>query len=549
MKSRPQFVTTILAIVLSANVLAPNGLELQGQAADDNELQNQAMAALHAKKYQLAIERFMKILRADTSSTLARKNLGVAYNNLGNRAKSPLEARVLYERSLYFSPGNKPAVQNLNETLRLLRVNPSSFPARVRLADELLKRKDHLGAIIEYRQALKISNDTNIRARLAQIPNPIQELPFYDGELVETTATTMGTRPGAQLAQTGTSANQSVSSQLNQLAAIKRQPISGTPAKVEVRNSSSSSAASSMQDLDDGEDRARILTLSEAKAYLLELINRDRALFKLRPVVMDETASIAAQIHSEDTAARGYNDHYDLAGRSPDWRYTLVGGTRVVKENQLGVFCDSGARYRLCHKQRFARQEIEEVESAFFDESPPQDGHRRNILDPLHTSVGLGLASALVEKASGEQEIDVACCEEFVHSYGKVSALPHMVRPGDELTLEGKIPSGLPLQGVSIYRDVLPEPRSLRSLRTNQYHGYELPRTEVENYAAGQIRRSVNGDFRVTIATSSYWPDGLYHVVVWAKVGGFEPFEISRQVVAIMRNPKPELIQKPGSTQ
>ncbi|MBX9724947.1 MAG: CAP domain-containing protein, partial [Candidatus Obscuribacterales bacterium] len=62
----------------------------------------------------------------------------------------------------------------------------------------------------------------------------------------------------------------------------------------------------------------RNMTLAEARNYMLSLINKDRAGLKLPPVTLDEVASAAAQFHSDDMASKGYMDHYDLEGRSPD---------------------------------------------------------------------------------------------------------------------------------------------------------------------------------------------------------------------------------------
>ena len=35
---------------------------------------------------------------------------------------------------------------------------------------------------------------------------------------------------------------------------------------------------------------------------------------------------------------------------------------------------------------------MEEIEASYFNETPPNDGHRRNILAPEHTHVGIALA-------------------------------------------------------------------------------------------------------------------------------------------------------------
>src|SRR5687767_11294152 len=51
------------------------------------------------------------------------------------------------------------------------------------------------------------------------------------------------------------------------------------------------------------------LPLEEARLYVLELINRDRAEEDLPPVELDDTANRAAQRHSDDMSQHGFTAH------------------------------------------------------------------------------------------------------------------------------------------------------------------------------------------------------------------------------------------------
>src|SRR5689334_15351400 len=87
-------------------------------------------------------------------------------------------------------------------------------------------------------------------------------------------------------------------------------------------------AASSGGAIQDGR-----LTLDEARQYMLELVNRDRAALGLKPVRLDPLAAAAGQKHADEMAVNRYMAHWDLAGKLPDQRYTELGGIHHVQEN------------------------------------------------------------------------------------------------------------------------------------------------------------------------------------------------------------------------
>src|SRR5436853_6589737 len=58
-----------------------------------------------------------------------------------------------------------------------------------------------------------------------------------------------------------------------------------------------------------------LLTLVEARAYMLDLINHDRATKGLSPVVLDPVATEAAQRHAEEMVRYRFLAHYNRAGK------------------------------------------------------------------------------------------------------------------------------------------------------------------------------------------------------------------------------------------
>src|SRR5579862_2522960 len=77
--------------------------------------------------------------------------------------------------------------------------------------------------------------------------------------------------------------------------------------------------------------RTDLLTKEQARTYLLELINRDRATKGLDAVLLDPISQTAAQHHAEEMAVHGYMAHWDLAGKLPDQRYTEAGGADYTR--------------------------------------------------------------------------------------------------------------------------------------------------------------------------------------------------------------------------
>jgi len=192
------------------------------------------------------------------------------------------------------------------------------------------------------------------------------------------------------------------------------------------------------------------LSQDEARRYALALVNRDRALFGLDPVVLDDAATRAAERHVADMAHLGFTAHFGSDGSFPDLRYTQAGGEDLVVEN---VACGKDGKERTVESGPFDPREIERVEAAFFEEKPPHDGHRRNILDPLHRRVGLSFA--------GRGGSPVLCAaQEFVRHHGRYDPLPKVGKPGDVLVVRGELTAPFTFGAIGVARLERPAPRS-----------------------------------------------------------------------------------------
>lgn len=261
------------------------------------------------------------------------------------------------------------------------------------------------------------------------------------------------------------------------------------------------------------------LTVAEARKYMLALINRDRRSEKLPPVVLDTGPPTASgQAHADDMAHLGYLGHWGSDGSVPEERLTRAGGADMVLEN-ASCFTDEKTR-TLDPTPLIDPARVEEAESMFFNEKPPNDGHRKNILKPAHTRVGIGVA----QPKDTATEIAVPCVsQEFVDTYGTYDSLPTHARIGTKISVKGRAsPSAT---AVGIARVEAPRPLSTHEL--NQRRSYPVPAPFALYWPKGfvtEIPLVVTGDafeIEVSLANHEKAP-GLYEISVWSKLPGNE---------------------------
>lgn len=269
------------------------------------------------------------------------------------------------------------------------------------------------------------------------------------------------------------------------------------------------------------------LSIAEAKQYMLSLINRDRKSQGLREVTWDETAERAGNSHSDEMAKLGYLSHWNTAGKKPDQRYCEAGGTGFVMENghiEFSGFPGDGAgtntEFKVDPNATISKRDLDDIEAGFFNEQPPNDGHRLNILDPDHTKVGVGISVA----KKGDS-FRIACAQEFIHSYGKIEASPSAIKIGESFTVKGRLDPGLRLSSLDLFFEGLPQPMSLKQL--DETHGYGPPQLRVNTYfpnssaAQGHLSMSESGgrqEFTCRFDTDpATWKPGLYYVYIWTK--------------------------------
>ena len=264
------------------------------------------------------------------------------------------------------------------------------------------------------------------------------------------------------------------------------------------------------------------MTIPEARRYMVQLINRDRASQGLPPVELDEGAPTAAgQAHAEDMARLGYLGHWGSDGSVPEQRMTEAGGADVDFEN---AYCVTDEKHRgIEASPRVAPAEIERAESMFFNEQPPMDGHRKTILGKWRKRVGIGIAMPKPDP----NEIVVPCIsQEFVDAYGTYEPLPKAIKLGATIHVAGTMSNDVKIGAVGLTR--IDDPKPIVVSELNKRRNYPQPQPYEMFWPHGfqtRIELKTNGQsFALDVPVSDHGQKGLYEVSVWAQHPGEKNF-------------------------
>ena len=107
---------------------------------------------------------------------------------------------------------------------------------------------------------------------------------------------------------------------------------------------------------------------------IVRLINEARAQYGLPSLTYNETLAQVAQAHANDCLQRGWGSHYGSDGSNVKTRMQRAGYTP--------------ARWSECWAHT---QSPQNAMYMWMDETPPNDPHRRTILNPSLTEVGVGV--------------------------------------------------------------------------------------------------------------------------------------------------------------
>ncbi len=127
-------------------------------------------------------------------------------------------------------------------------------------------------------------------------------------------------------------------------------------------------------------------------SYALGLINHDRATNGTAPVQLSYNE--AAQQHADSMLYYGYFSHWDTQGYKPYMRHSLLGGTGGDAEN-IAYIRDPGSPFTTTTAVESAINQSEYAMMYHDNDAIGcfcNNGHRDNIMDPLHNFVSIGVA-------------------------------------------------------------------------------------------------------------------------------------------------------------
>lgn len=253
----------------------------------------------------------------------------------------------------------------------------------------------------------------------------------------------------------------------------------------------------------------------------LKHINRDRAKAGLTPVALDPIASQIADDYCVAQIRNKTTGHFTTDGLTPYMRYSFAGGNDGVSENAAAW----SANYRF--SDSMLPDMIRRSHDEMMREVPPNDGHRRTILDADATHVGIGLAW---------QRGEFRMAQEFVRRYlDWEKSLPRTARLGDKIRGAGKPLGNAKIETMSVYFEEVPQSMSPFVASSIENYGYPKKRLDVmparhvsstrrSETLAEFLRTSKNdgdlvvredGTFAISVPTNE--GAGIYTVVVWVK--------------------------------
>lgn len=255
-------------------------------------------------------------------------------------------------------------------------------------------------------------------------------------------------------------------------------------------------------------------TRATLREHVLRLINRDRALYNLPPVELDPQASSIGDDYCRTQIANGTTGHYTTDGVPPYARYSFAGGNDAVSENAAAW----SATYNFSDRALY--EMVGRSQDAMMAEMPPADGHKRTMLDPHATHVGIGMAWE-----GGEFRL----VQEFIRRYVSwTRELPRNARVDQTVMFAGTPLPGVAIEGITVHHERLPAP--LAATTASAISNYSLPDKRREYTprvrSANGIALARRGDFSVRADGSFSFivpftdGPGLYTVVVWVKKDG-----------------------------
>ncbi len=203
-------------------------------------------------------------------------------------------------------------------------------------------------------------------------------------------------------------------------------------------------------------------------AAVFARINADRQAAGRAPVAWDEGAARVARAFCQAQVHERTRGHFLTDGIPPYARTALAGVFGVQAENSTAWL--SSAR----EFQKSMTELALGAHTQMMEEKPPADGHRKAILDPDATHVGVGWA-----QESGSFRM----AQEFMTRRMSEMALTRVAQAPATILVEGKVASPYRVEFVTLAHE--PAPRHLTKSEANARTSYGYPDRPVGLRARG----------------------------------------------------------------
>lgn len=282
-------------------------------------------------------------------------------------------------------------------------------------------------------------------------------------------------------------------------------------------------------------------TRTTLRQHVVQLINRDRALYNLPAVKLDLEASRIGDEYCRTQIRHNTTGHFTIDGQSPYMRYSFAGGNDGVSENAAAW----SANYAFSERALF--EMVRRSQDAMMAEMAPKDGHKKTILDPHATHVGIGLAWE-----RGEFRL----VHEFVRRYiDWTKTLPRQASLAEQVMLAGRPLYGTTIEAITVHHERLPQaiapatasaieiyslperrkeylPRLRQSVKRRNDGSVEIVRREYSDGSRGDFFHGPDGAFSFVVPFTE--GEGVYTVVVWVRRDGFEqPIAVSNVSIRV----------------
>ena len=254
--------------------------------------------------------------------------------------------------------------------------------------------------------------------------------------------------------------------------------------------------------------------------HLLNQVNFERAEAGVRPLKLDSLACTVAEKHATEMARHNFISHWGLDGRKPYHRYSFAGGVEAIQENDGAIDTSTPI------PSADVPIHLLSMHRSMHDEVPPDDGHRKAILNPVHTHVGFGYA---------DYGFCLRLCELYVARYVAIDPYAMVTSPRNRIVLSGRLlEPTYSLESIDVFYEPLPTPPDRAWLRIPRSYGLPPERESLlpklgptyfyKDGSKGTIEMQGSGRFRAPILLSRKEP-GIYTAVVWiARSAKEEPF-------------------------